>query len=209
MLYSVVHRVSSPRFFAKDSTLAAAFDLDIKTFRKAIKNLIGCRLLRSTPAARGGKLSEYWLCHPVTGEPLPEEAGRATPTFNGFRTLAMAAEQKATSSSATSQGVPHIDEGGVAKRRVPTTRGNGSGIVSTQPYETPQPTAKGANPLCRIAGHNLVHYRKDGSPICGNCHPTGKTEPPSTNTASTSFTQPTARDLGFYGDDDPGDDVPF
>lgn len=207
MLYYVAHRVSSPHFFAKDSTLAAAFQVDPKTFRKAIANLIRCRLLRSIPATRGGKLSEYWLCHSVSGEPLPEEAGRATPTFNGFRKAARAADQKVPRDSATSPARP-VDVQGLAKKRFPESTSNGTKLISPEPYQATRSDPDRTNPPCHIAVHDQVHYREDDSRVCGDCHPTGRTQPPSTNKASTPLISPPAKDIGFEVDDDPGD-VPF
>lgn len=205
LLWCVAHRVSSPRFYAKETTLHREFRRDPKTVRKALAELEKARLLRKVPGNRGVGLSELWLCHPVSGEPFPEEDGRATPTFHGFSK----AKRAATGTPARQAPCRECERQERPKgRRITIDSADPERVVSsaTGPSEEiqSQPNSAQAERHCHIRKHNLVHYRPDGSSVCGDCHPTGITQPPRQNAppekgASRTFTPPTAKELGFSG----------
>jgi hypothetical protein len=200
-LYQVMHRVSSSRFRASESTLAREFGLDPKTVRASLAALERVNLLRKTPGKSAGLPSEIWLTNPETGAPFPEPTDRHIPTFRSFskseRTLTTA-ETKTTGTVAS----------GRAEKMQP--------LQSPQRREKPRPSspiekptssvsadAPGREVVCTIPSHSQIHYRADGSPLCGDCHPTGITEPP----PKEPF-QPTGRQLFGSEDFSPGANFP-
>jgi hypothetical protein len=198
-LFFIAHRVSSPRFYAKESTLWKLLNLDRKTLRAALNAIERAGLLGHTAGANGD-LSEFWLYNPTTGALLPEQDGRATPTYNGVlkgkraQTAAIPERLPIVKQSQKLQAQP---EPGQSKARVTASRSDISHAIS----ET-QPPSASTERLCPFSSHSTVHYRLDGSPVCGICHPTGITVPPSAgfsepHKSPMPFTPPTAEELGF------------
>jgi hypothetical protein len=198
-LYFIVHRVSSPRFYAKKSTLQILLNIDRKTLRDALFAIEEAGLLRLTARARG-EPSEFWLCNPVTGLLFPEEDGRATPTYNGApkgkRTRLEVIAKKSRIPN-LSQTRPTRLEPIQATGPMPESRSD-SVIASGEPQQNPGRSER----LCSVAGHEVIHYREDGSPLCGICHPTGIMAPAPNAvfravTSSRAFRPPTAKEIGF------------
>lgn len=198
-LYCIVHRVSSPRFHAKESALEKLLNLDRKTLRSALVAIEGAGLLQLIRGARG-EPSEFWLRNPITGLLLPEQEGRATPTFNGApkgkrtRLEAIAKEPQTLNQSQTQlmRLEPTLPMGAMPESRSEVS------IATSEPQQIP------AHPdrICSVHGNVLVHYRTDGSPLCGVCHPTGITAPicdPGFRALSPCkpFNPPTAKEIGF------------
>lgn len=199
-LYQIAHRVSSPHFHAKESTLRTLFVVDRKTLRTALAALVKAEQLRHTAGTRGDP-AEFWLYNPTTGELLPEHEGRATPTYNGVSKgsvtqLAPIAESSQTCTQTQAQ--PTQTE---PPRRtiaaIPTRRDIPTRLIG------PPPVPVRSGRLCNVPGHTTIHYRPDGSELCGTCHPTGITTLGSdavsgTVNAPLRFCRPpTAKDLGF------------
>ena len=197
-LYEIAHRVSSPRFYAKESTLRALFCLDRKTLQTALVAIVKARQLRHTPGAKGNP-SEFWLYNPTTGFLFPEQDGRATPTYNGVsrgkRAQAAAiAERPQTAKPRQEQPIRIAAEQPTATE----TRIDCDALPATAPQQIQARPKR----LCHIPSHTTIHYRLDGSELCGDCHPTGITVPPSAgfsepHKSPMPFTPPTAEELGF------------
>jgi hypothetical protein len=174
-LFLIAHRVSSPRFYAKESTLRKMLHLDRKTLRAALTALVVAGLLQ-LKAANRGEPWEFWLRNPTTGALLPEQDGRATPTFNGVskgrwsQTMAIA-ERRQTATQSREQPKRKAPEQPTAS----PTRSDHASLPPVVPLQIPARTKR----LCHIPNHKTIHYRLDGSEVCGDCHPTGITVPPS------------------------------
>jgi Bacterial regulatory proteins, gntR family len=197
-LFFIAHRVSSPRFYAKESTLRKFFNVDRKTLRAALNVLKSVGLLQAREGKRGGPW-EFWLFNPTTGLLLPEQDGRATPTYNGVL------KGKGAQTAAIPERVPSAKRSREqATRTAPAQPTVAAGWKGCDPQIATAQTQVPANPkhLCDIPGHEAIHYRTDGSPLCGDCHPTGITVPPSTgfsepHKSPMPLTPPTAEELGF------------
>jgi len=198
-LYYIVHRLSSPRFRAKESRLESLFNLDRKTLRSALAAIERVGLLRLTAGARG-ELSEFWLCNPITGLLYPEEEGRATPAYNG------ASKGKRTRLEAIAKESQTLNQcqtrptrlGPIQPKTAVSASPNGDSLAISEPPQIPVQS----DPLCNIHGDVVVHYRADGSHVCGICHPTGNTVPSSDGAiqalaSSSPFRPPTAKEIGF------------
>jgi hypothetical protein len=198
-LYYIVHRVSSPRFRAKESTLECLFNLDRKTLRSALAAIERVGLLRLTAGARG-ELSEFWLCNPITGLLYPEEEGRATPTYNGApkgkRTRLEAIAKKSQILNQSPTRPTRLEP--IQPKTAATASPSGDSLAISEPPQAPVQS----EPVCNIHGDAVIHYRADGSPLCGICHPTGNTVPGSDGAiqalaSSRPFRPPTAKEIGF------------
>jgi len=189
-LWYVVHRVSSPRFCVKEVVLQRVVKRDPKTMRTAVKELVNRRLLTRVARRPGVALSEYWLHNPSTGFPLPEDEGKPTPTFNGFSKRRQSAKAMLPVKRSKKSAGKETHESATEKE------------LSLTALQSVKETAR-SEAICYIRGHSLTHYRKDGYPLCGICHLTGITEPPSSSvpvplgSVEDKFKPPTAKEIGF------------
>lgn len=199
-LYQVAHRLSSPRFLATESTLARAFGLDPKTIRVSLLALQRVDLLRKTPGKTGSSPSEIWLTNPETSSPFPVPEDLPIRTFKGFskpETHRVTAEPERTLKAVRTQmeKTETLETPRYALR---------DSFPSTSEKEPSSVAPRASEPeiLCNIPSHRTIHYRRDGSPVCGDCHPTRITESQPRN-----IFQPTAREL--FGEEDVSPGVEF
>lgn len=188
LLYQVAHRVSSPRFRANETTLAKEVGHDPKTLRSSLAVLGQARQLRKT-AGKGRNLpSEIWLTNPETGVPFPVPKDLSVPTFRGFskaeRTGGTEPETERTAAKKHPRAAPAPQQ---TAKSVPA-------VLAERPASSLSVGAPEPERLCNIPGHHVVNCRADGSKFCGQCHPTGISEPPRKIAAS----QPTGAEL--FGD---------
>ena len=187
-LYQVAHRVSSPRFRASESTFAREFGLDAKTVRTSLVALEQALLLRKTAGKSASVPSEIWLTNPETGVPFPVPEDSPVPTFKSF---SKAERTRATSETRHISVISHPRTEETQASRPPQQMATARPVsLVEKPPSSMTTGASGPEKICPIRGHSQIHYRPDGSALCGVCHPTGITEPPRKN-----FSQPTGKEL--------------
>jgi hypothetical protein len=198
-LYFIMHRVSSPRFYARKSTLQKLLNIDRKTLRDALTPMVRVGLLQLTAGTRG-EPSEFWLRNPITGLLFPEEERRATPTYNGTpkgkSTRLEAIGKKSRTPNQGKTRPTRLEP--IQPKTAVSASPSGDSLVTSEPPQIPAQRER----VCGIHGNAVIHYRTDGSPLCGICHPTGKAVPGSDAAtqalaSSKPFRPPTAKEIGF------------
>jgi hypothetical protein len=184
-LYAVMHRVSSPRFRASERTLAREFGMDAKTLRKAFGAIEDAQLLRRTPGKSASVPTEYWLLNPGTHCEFPVVENRGIPTFTGF------SSPRGKRTKTISDG--DHDSGVAFAAQTPPAESALNPAATVDKPEFSMRTGDFERGVCSLHGHTAINHRPDGSALCGDCHPTGITEPPRKTVA-----QPTAQEL--FGD---------